>query len=791
MSGAFIPNTLSLDLDGSMGEVIHHGNITTDGNGFFNITFTAPVNFTTLTATFKADFSDSRGGDGEWEVVMPYYSPLYVGSMVPFDPEMIIAVDSFGLGFVAEFSISRSGQDGQWGSLLLLPIDPSIQEDEVMAEILIDDNLGWMSFNSGELDPKIPFTGTGFDFMVGVPGFFPEDHNFVIAAGMFVDDESFMGGIRVGITVVDNEGNPAFGTHEDPLQVATDAPDSIFSEDEVPVTVTITGSPPVEGADVTIEVTGAGESDAGAGTTDSNGEVSFTLTAYNATDENKTLTLWVNATKDGYNAGNYSKVITVEAWITPKDMQLETTLPDELDSDKSKPFTITVTGDDEQPLPGVYVIFETTGSGYTCKEEATADENGQIHCNVNGYNVTGENSQLTVYLNGTKDGYNPVHYLKQITIIAWNEPNTDEDLTLSTNLPEELDSEEAIAMTITALSGGPVPGVEITLQTSGPGHTCKSHGTTNSNGQEFCALSADTVVGEDKILTLYINGTKEGYKDAHYVKEVIIRGSEPPVPETVIGPILADIGGGSFANVTAGVKGNVTLSVQAGVQPDQDDPNAIGIYLDITKTGDGIITWVFMKVSFTDIPGGIDPTKLKMYFWDENDGRWIRIVTSGVNTVDKFVWANVTHLTVFAPRQPTPEEEDTIPPEITHTPIADAEKDTEITIIAAITDVGDGVQSATLYYHNNGDPGYAHIEMTKVGESYRATIPSSITIKDVEYYIQATDGTNMVTHPADSTSPHKIDVKDAEDEDSDGFIPGFEVMFIIVSLALALLIRKR
>jgi len=303
-----------------------------------------------------------------------------------------------------------------------------------------------------------------------------------------------------------------------------------------------------------------------------------------------------------------------------------------------------------------------------------------------------------------------------------------------------------------------------------------------------CALTAHEVTGENSSVTVYINGTKDGYEDAFYTKIVIIVAYTPPPPEKVIPPIEVDLGDNITGSVSAGIVGSGSIQVQSKDAPDTGDEDALGVYINITQTGTGTLNWVFIKIEFEDVPAGIDPAKLRMYYWDETTSKWVKITNSGVNTDEKYVWANVTHLTIFAPRQT---EEDDVPPEITHTAVKETEKEEKITISAVITDQGDGVQSATLYYREKGASGYTDVAMTKNGESYSADIPGDKVTKDMEYYIEATDGTNTVTSPSDKSKPYIVELEDEDDDDK--IIPGFEMALLIGMLCLSsyLVSRKR
>jgi fibronectin type 3 domain-containing protein len=114
-------------------------------------------------------------------------------------------------------------------------------------------------------------------------------------------------------------------------------------------------------------------------------------------------------------------------------------------------------------------------------------------------------------------------------------------------------------------------------------------------------------------------------------------------------------------------------------------------------------------------------------------------------------------LEVSAPTTPP----DDTSPVITHTPITTGNAGQTINITATITDVETGVQSATLYYRETGTTQYTSLIMTKNGDIYVGVIPSqAVTTDGVQYYIEATDGTNNATNPEINpiTNPYAITV---------------------------------
>ncbi len=114
------------------------------------------------------------------------------------------------------------------------------------------------------------------------------------------------------------------------------------------------------------------------------------------------------------------------------------------------------------------------------------------------------------------------------------------------------------------------------------------------------------------------------------------------------------------------VKGNGTLKidmVNAKAVSDMidlrtKDQNVIGIYLNITMEE---LDWLYIEIPYNeaDLPAGVDEANLKFYYFDTTKNSWVVVEDSGVNTEDNYIWANVTHLTVFAAMGKESGKEDT------------------------------------------------------------------------------------------------------------------------------------
>lgn len=116
------------------------------------------------------------------------------------------------------------------------------------------------------------------------------------------------------------------------------------------------------------------------------------------------------------------------------------------------------------------------------------------------------------------------------------------------------------------------------------------------------------------------------------------------------------------------------------------------------------------------------------------------------------------------------EAADTTPPTISYVDVTNGlnssrpiTENEPIDIHAIVSDNVD-VTQVSLYYRKTGEQNYVRMEMTKCPsciDTYNATIPASkVSTPTIEYYINATDGTNFSTAPASNpaTNPHVISV---------------------------------
>ena len=104
-------------------------------------------------------------------------------------------------------------------------------------------------------------------------------------------------------------------------------------------------------------------------------------------------------------------------------------------------------------------------------------------------------------------------------------------------------------------------------------------------------------------------------------------------------------------------------------------PSLKYIDIDVSENLDAVIAWVIIKVTYTDeeiTAAGIDESTLSFYWWNDTASQWITcdpssdwVNSAGVDTVKNYVWANVTHLSIYAIGGRAPVV-DTTPPLVTN-----------------------------------------------------------------------------------------------------------------------------
>jgi len=113
-----------------------------------------------------------------------------------------------------------------------------------------------------------------------------------------------------------------------------------------------------------------------------------------------------------------------------------------------------------------------------------------------------------------------------------------------------------------------------------------------------------------------------------------------------------------YIEIWASIRGPGDLDVSLTTDPSGGDRADIGLFFTVEiDDPDANVTWVSIEVHYGDLPAGIKARDLRIFHWDAIDERWRYAGITGVDIDGGYVWANLTHLTIFAPME-IPEEED-------------------------------------------------------------------------------------------------------------------------------------
>lgn len=130
---------------------------------------------------------------------------------------------------------------------------------------------------------------------------------------------------------------------------------------------------------------------------------------------------------------------------------------------------------------------------------------------------------------------------------------------------------------------------------------------------------------------------------------------------------------------------------------------------------------------------------------------------------------------------------DTMAPLLYHTPVNQGYKDNNLVISCTASD-NVAIASVTLYYRTIGSDIWKALAMSKVNDKYNATIfGSELTLDGIEYYIEASDGVNIV-YKGSADVPYTVVIKDASlisrigDVDGNGQVTTKDALMLIEAL---------
>lgn len=182
--------------------------------------------------------------------------------------------------------------------------------------------------------------------------------------------------------------------------------------------------------------------------------------------------------------------------------------------------------------------------------------------------------------------------------------------------------------------------------------------TTNFAINTTGYLSNNTLLGVGIYsLTVYVNDTSGNQNSTIFdvsvknVNTTAVNGTSPEINLTESNTsIVFDIN--ASVNLTVEVEeyevntsASTTVSI-AGVNSSKIGVKARNISIDAASRGN--LTWAYVKIYYNDSEiSGLDESSLKMYYFNTSSSQWEQVTDSGVDTVNNFVWGNVTHFSVY------------------------------------------------------------------------------------------------------------------------------------------------
>jgi len=121
----------------------------------------------------------------------------------------------------------------------------------------------------------------------------------------------------------------------------------------------------------------------------------------------------------------------------------------------------------------------------------------------------------------------------------------------------------------------------------------------------------------------------------------------------VLPPMSVILDPGEHVTVIAAIRGNLSLIITKANDPDTGpaDNRFLGLYASVTAIGPGQLVWANISFSYNHyMLGYLKEDELRIYWWDPTGRTWMSTTNTGVQTGPNIIWANVTHLSIFAPR---------------------------------------------------------------------------------------------------------------------------------------------
>jgi hypothetical protein len=344
---------------------------------------------------------------------------------------------------------------------------------------------------------------------------------------------------------------------------------------------------PIANATILFSVSGANTA-AGSGTTDVNGEATFTYTGTNAGTD--TITACWDENTNGVCDTTESTATATKVWAgagPPANLVLEPETATNVVGNQHC-LTATVTDANGTPTPGITVDFAVSGPNGPLVGAGVTDANGVAQFCYTGTHV-GDDTITATAVGGT----NPSDSATK----TWT-AGPPFSLTL---LPETanntVDEQHCVTATVVDAFGNPTPGITVRFSVTGPGATSGS-ATTNAAGvAEFCYSSAlpgsDTITAYADTNNDNVNAPPPDEPEDSATKTWNIPASDADCQVTLGGWITTS------ARNRATFGGNADGAGPAGEQEYQDHGTATGINVhsinvqSVTCSPDGTTASIF------------------------------------------------------------------------------------------------------------------------------------------------------------------------------------------------------
>ena len=329
--------------------------------------------------------------------------------------------------------------------------------------------------------------------------------------------------------------------------------------------------------------------------------------------------------------------------------------------------------------------------------------------------------------------------------------------------------------------------------------------TNNDGYREFIYNSP--LVKNDTLITFWVNAT-DGFQFNNDTKsEIWIR------VVNITEPIEINLTNGTKVIITGGFigEGEITLIKTDNPNPGFESYKYIDAFFEVNYTGDTEkLKWINITVQYDEaqLPININEGRLRIYWWNETknlSNKWDELDKGGISESGNFVWANLSHLTIFAPididaEPPEPVENK---PDLIFFPYSielsnDKPKiGDKITIKVTIKNDGSAISNATTvkFIVDNKEEDSKPITTIEVGATLEITFEYTITKEkhDVKVTIEALldelDPSNN-----EITKTITIDKVTKPKEDGGGFpmtIPIIGVALIVVVLLFLFVIKPK